>query len=87
MATATYKGQGEQDKIAFHHLEFKKGEAVEVTDPGLLAKLKGNPNFDVAGADDLEKPEVVPAPSAMGAQYPVEKPGEPRPLKPIPRAK
>lgn len=87
MATATYKGQGEQDKIAFGRLEFKKGEAVEIADPVLLAKLKGNPNFDVAGADDLEKPEAVVPPSQMGAQYPVEKPGEPKPLKPIPRAK
>jgi hypothetical protein len=34
---------------------FKAGEATEVTDEKVLAKMAGNPFFSVAGADDDEE--------------------------------
>lgn len=98
MAKITYKGQGEQEVLTFRNTEFKKGEAVEVTDPVTIGKLQNNPNFTVEVPDKPPEdttppePQFVPAPSTISAQHPVPKPGEPitppttvAPLKPVPK--
>jgi hypothetical protein len=85
MATVTWKGEpgpGEDEgpkSITWGGKVFKKGEAVEVDNPDIIAKAQNNPFFDVSGADATpEPPPLVPAPSQMPApQYPVPKPGEP----------
>jgi hypothetical protein len=90
MASVTWKGEpaGPDDEgpksITGGGMTFKRGEAVEVKDPALIATLKGNPFFEVTGADvDPDAPSAtIPPPSQQSAQYPVPKGGEPVTIPP-----
>jgi hypothetical protein len=85
MASVTWKGEpgpGEDEgpkSVTWGGKVFKRGEAVEVEDPNIIAKAKTNPYFEVSGdVAPAEPPPLVPAPSQMPApQHAVPKPGEP----------
>jgi len=89
MAKVTYKGEEgapEPEKVEAFRATFKPGEAVEITDPDLLAKARANPNFEVEGYEEIppdRESATWRAPSEQSAQAPVPKPGEPvRPNQP-----
>lgn len=84
MAKATWKGEEatpDLKETTRFGIVFKKGEAVEITDPEHYRKLKGNPSFTLDGAAP-KHPEVldtalVRAPSETRVPGAVDKPGEP----------
>src|SRR5262245_25197073 len=89
MAKVTYKGEEgapEPEKVEAFRATFKPGEAVEITDPDLLAKARANPNFEVEGYEEIppdREPAVWRRPSELRPTDPVAKPGEPvRPNQP-----
>jgi hypothetical protein len=87
MASVTWKGEpvGPEDEgpksITWGGKTFKKGEAVEIEDPAIIAKAQGNPFFEVSGAEATPPPPpeqvTYPPPSQQSAQGPVPKAGEP----------
>ena len=87
MAKITWHGEGKEGpkSITWAGKEFKIGEAVEVDDPKMLAKAKGNRFFKTEGEIRAEiEPALVPPPSQVSAQYPVPKGGEPVSTRPGP---
>jgi hypothetical protein len=59
MAQVTFYGSDDGTEAAsttYLGVEFPRGEAVEISDPDLLAKLTGNPAFVI----DLAAPKPMP---------------------------
>jgi hypothetical protein len=88
---ADHGDDGETRQAGYH---FQKGKSVEVKDESVLATLRGNPNFTVAGEkgqaatakDDRHvNPEPGPAPSIANMVYPNQPPGVGSKTAAIPR--
>ena len=102
-AQVTWKGEEgtEQKEMQWGGKTFKKGEAVEITDPKLIEKAQGNDQFfDVnvtekdEDNDKASSKEAYQAPSnTMSPQHASPKPGErvgtqgaPTPPRPAPKS-
>jgi hypothetical protein len=94
-AKVTWKGESDAEdapqETSLGHLKFKKGEAVEVEDPRIIEKLRGNRFFEVSGGPKTAVPPqpVQPgyqnlAPSQQATQGSVAKAGEPASSPPQP---
>lgn len=90
---ADYGDNGETNQAGY---SFKKGKSVEVNDERMLAKMRNNPNFTVAGdkgekasaKDDRNSEPVDPyknAPTIANMVYPTQPPGVGSKTAAIPR--
>ncbi len=81
MAKVTWLGEGEDGprENVWKGITFKIGEPVETDDLYIYEKASGNRYFKVEGDPPAAEPTppVHPAPSAVSAQGPVPKAGEP----------
>jgi len=68
MPSYKWTGSNEQGFVTLGGKRFEPGQAVDVDDPALGAKLDGNPEFEqVSGAGDLQDPVwAPPGPTGIG---------------------
>lgn len=74
MAKITYvPAEGESAKVRWGRYDFEANKAVEVNDPGIIAKARDNPQFKVTAAkEETRQAEVVGGYTDANTGQPVE---------------
>lgn len=80
-----YNGEvGPDGTITTRGLTFKLGEAVEVTDPVTIAKLKGNRFFEAVDGGSDYRDEPTELTHALAPEAPKRRGRPPKPIEPPP---